>query len=154
MIRTAAILGAALALVLGAAACGGGGSSEETTTEQTTTEQTTTEQTTTEQTTTEGGGGGSASGKLEGETGPGFEIEVKQNGEDAESVKAGTYTLKVEDKSASHNFHLIGPGVDKVVTDVGFVGDKTVTVTLKKGTYTYQCDPHASSGMKGTFEVT
>ena len=154
MIRTAAILGAALALVLGAAACGGGGSSEETTTEQATTEQATTEQTTTEQTTTEGGGGGSASGKLEGETGPGFEIEVKQNGEDAESVSAGTYTLKVEDKSASHNFHLIGPGVDKVVTDVGFVGDKTVTVTLKKGTYTYQCDPHASSGMKGTFEVT
>jgi plastocyanin len=154
MIRTAAILGATLALVLGAAACGGGGSSEETTTEQATTEQATTEQTTTEQTTTEGGGGGSASGKLEGETGPGFEIEVKQNGEDAESVSAGTYTLKVEDKSASHNFHLIGPGVDKVVTDVGFVGDKTVTVTLKKGTYTYQCDPHASSGMKGTFEVT
>ena len=144
MIRTAAILGAALALVLGAAACGSGGSSEETTTEQATTEQTT----------TEGGGGGAASGTLEGETGPGFEIEVKQNGEDAESVKAGTYTLKVEDKSASHNFHLIGPGVDEKVTDVGFVGDKTVTVTLKKGTYTYQCDPHASSGMKGTFEVT
>jgi plastocyanin len=148
MIRTAAILGAALALVLGAAACGGGGSSEETTTEQATTEQTTTEGG------GGGGGGGSASGTLEGETSPGFEIEVKQNGEDAESVKAGTYTLKVEDKSASHNFHLIGPGVDKVVTDVGFVGDKTVTVTLKQGTYTYQCDPHASSGMKGTFEVT
>jgi plastocyanin len=148
MIRTAAILGAALALVLGAAACGGGGSSEETTTEQATTEQTTTEGG------GGGGGGGSASGTLEGETGPGFEIEVKQNGEDAESVKAGTYTLKVEDKSASHNFHLTGPGVDEKVTDVGFVGDKTVTVTLKKGTYTYQCDPHASSGMKGTFEVT
>jgi plastocyanin len=149
MIRTTAILGAALALVLGAAACGGGGggSSEETTTEQATTEQTTTEG-------GGGGGGGSASGTLEGETGPGFEIEVKQNGEDAESVKAGTYTLKVEDKSASHNFHLIGPGVDEKVTEVGFVGDKTVTVTLKKGIYTYQCDPHASSGMKGTFEVT
>jgi plastocyanin len=143
MFRTAAILGAALALVLGAAACGGGGSSEETTTEQTTTEGG-----------GGGGGGGSASATLEGETGPGFEIEVKQNGEDAESVKAGTYTLKVEDKSASHNFHLIGPGVDEKVTDVGFVGDKTVTVTLKQGTYTYQCDPHASSGMKGTFEVT
>jgi plastocyanin len=149
MIRTAAILGAALALVLGAAACGGGGSSEETTTEQATTEQTTTEGGG-----GGGGGGGSGSGTLEGETGPGFEIEVKQNGEDAESVKAGTYTLKVEDKSASHNFHLTGPGVDEKVTDVGFVGDKTVTVTLKKGTYTYQCDPHASSGMKGTFEVT
>jgi plastocyanin len=150
MIRNAAILGAALGLVLGASACGGGGGNgndeASTTTEATTTEATTTQ--------ASGGGGASASGKLEGETGPGFEIEVKQNGEDAESVRAGTYTLKVEDKSDQHNFHLIGPGVDKVVTDVGFVGDKTVTVTLKKGTYTYQCDPHASSGMKGTFEVT
>jgi plastocyanin len=143
MIRKTAILGAALALVLGASACGGGSSSSSSS----------------EETTTQGGGGGggggaSASGTLEGETGPGFEIEVKQNGEDAESVKAGTYTLKVEDKSDQHNFHLIGPGVDQMVTDVGFVGDKTVTVTLKKGTYTYQCDPHASSGMKGTFQVT
>jgi plastocyanin len=144
MIRKTAILGAALALVLGASACGGGSSSSSSSSS--------------EETTTQGGGGGgggeSASGTLEGETGPGFEIEVKQNGEDAESVKAGTYTLKVEDKSDQHNFHLIGPGVDEKVTDVGFVGDKTVTVTLKKGTYTYQCDPHASSGMKGTFEVT
>jgi Copper binding proteins, plastocyanin/azurin family len=144
MIRKTTILGAALALVLGASACGGGSSSSSSS----------------EETTTQGGGGGggggggSASGTLEGETGPGFEIEVKQNGEDAESVKAGSYTLKVEDKSDQHNFHLIGPGVDEKVTDVGFVGDKTVTVTLKKGTYTYQCDPHASSGMKGTFEVT
>jgi hypothetical protein len=59
---------------------------------------------------------------------------VKQNGEDAESVKASTYSLKVEDKSDQHNFHLIGPGVDMEVTEVSFVGDKTVTVTLKKGT--------------------
>ena len=130
-----AILGTALALVLGASACGGGSSSSEGTTQG-------------------GGGGASASGTLEGETGPGFTIEVKQNGEDAESVKAGTYSLQVEDKSDQHNFHLSGPGVDMVVTDVSFVGDKTATVTLKKGTYTYQCDPHVSSGMKGTFEVT
>jgi plastocyanin len=143
MIRKTAILGAALALMLGASACGGGSSSSSSSSEETTT-----------QGGGAGGGGESASGTLEGETGPGFEIEVKQNGEDAESVKAGTYTLKVEDKSDQHNFHLIGPGVDEKVTDVGFVGDKTVTVTLKKGTYTYQCDPHASSGMKGTFEVT
>ena len=143
MIRKTAILGAALALVLGASACGGGSSSSSSSSEETTT-----------QGGGGSGGGASASGTLEGETGPGFEIEVKQNGEDAESVKAGTYTLKVEDKSDQHNFHLIGPGVDQMVTDVGFVGDKTVTVTLKKGTYTYQCDPHASSGMKGTFQVT
>jgi plastocyanin len=101
-----------------------------------------------------GGTSGAASADLEGEVGPGFEIEVKQNGEDAESISAGTYTLKVEDKSDIHNFHLIGPGVDKMVTEVPFKGEKTVTVTLQKGTYTYQCDPHASGGMKGTFDVT
>jgi plastocyanin len=27
-------------------------------------------------------------------------------------------------------------------------------VKLKPGKYTYQCDPHASAGMKGTFRVT
>ena len=64
-------------------------------------------------TTTEGG---VRIGGARGEVGPGFDIEVKQNGEDAESVKAGTYTLKVEDKSDIHNFHLIGPGVDEEVT--------------------------------------
>ena len=134
-----------LALVLGSAGCGGDDSSAggETTTEAATTEATTTSER-----------GAAASGTLEGETGPGFTIEVKQNDEDAETVAAGTYPLVVEDKSDMHNFHLIGPGVDEEVTDVPFVGKKTVTVTLKKGTYTYQCDPHAASGMKGTFTVT
>ena len=138
---------AALTLVLLASACGGGSSSaggETTTTEATST--------TEAMTTTEGGP--STSAELDGEVGPGFEIEVKQHGEDAESVKAGTYTLKVEDKADIHNFHLIGPGVDEEVTSVPFQGEKTVTVTLEPGTYTYQCDPHASQGMKGTFEVT
>lgn len=139
-----------LALMLGAAACGG--DDNESSAGGATTEATTTEGTTTEGTTTEGGG--QASSTLEGETGPGFTIEVSQNGEDAESVKAGTYTLKVEDKSEMHNFHLTGPGVDEEVTDVPFVGEKSVSVTLQPGTYTYQCDPHASQGMKGTFTVT
>ena len=129
-----------LTLVIGATACGGGSSSPS--------------GNTAEETTTSEGGSAAASGTLDGEVGPGFTIEVSQNGEDAESVKAGTYTLKVEDKSSSHNFHLIGPGVDETVTQVPFEGEKTVTVTLEKGTYTYQCDPHATMGMKGTFEVT
>lgn len=146
---TIALLLVGVALAFGAVACGGDDNSsaggETTTTEATTTEATTTEESTTGET------GGSST--LKGETGPGFTIEVSQNGQDAETVKAGTYTLEVEDKSDQHNFHLIGPGVDKKVTDVPFVGDKSVTVTLQKGTYTYQCDPHASSGMKGTFTV-
>jgi len=90
---------------------------------------------------------------LKGEVGPGFTIEVKQGGKDVKSLKAGTYKLVVQDKASIHNFHLIGPGLNKVVTSVPFIGTKTVTVTLKKGKYTYQCDPHASSGMKGTFKV-
>jgi len=143
MIRKAVVTGAALALVLGASACGGSSSSSgETTAEQTTTEG------------GGGGGGGSASATLEGETGPGFEIALNQNGVLVTSVDAGTYTLKVDDRSAAHNFRLTGPGIDKVITDVGFVGEKTVTVTLKQGTYNYQCDPHVSAGMRGTFDVT
>ena len=35
-----------------------------------------------------------------------------------------------------------------------YVPGSSVTVTLEPGTYTYQCDPHAATGMKGTFEVT
>jgi plastocyanin len=90
---------------------------------------------------------------LVGEVGPGFTIEVKQGSKDVKSLKAGTYSIKVEDKSSSHNFHLIGPGLNKSTTVSG-TGDKTWTITLKKGTYTYQCDPHAARGMKGTFKVT
>jgi plastocyanin len=47
----------------------------------------------------------------------------------------------------------MGPGVNKLTT-VSFTGTKKWTVTLKPGTYTYQCDVHASSGTKGTFRVT
>jgi plastocyanin len=99
---------------------------------------------------------GSATAKssgLVGEVGPGFSIEVKLNGKDLKTIKAGTYRIKIEDKSSSHNFHLIGRGVNKS-TSVGFTGDRTWTITLKKGTYTYQCDPHAAMGMKGKFRVT
>ena len=91
---------------------------------------------------------------LKGETGPGFEIEVKNPaGKDLKTIKAGTYRIKVQDKSSIHNFHLLGPGLNKK-TGVGFTGDRTWTIKLKPGKYTYQCDPHASSGMKGTFLVT
>ena len=90
---------------------------------------------------------------LTGEVGPGFTIEVKQGSKDVKTLKAGTYTIKVQDKASIHNFHLKGPGLNKSTT-VPFVGTQTWTVKLKAGTYTYQCDPHASAGMKGTFKVT
>ena len=67
-------------------------------------------------------------------------------------TKAGKIKLVVSDKGSSHNFHLTGPGVN-VKTGVGTTGTKTFTLTLKKGTYRFVCDPHASS-MKGSFKVS
>jgi|SRR5438105_1448998 len=96
---------------------------------------------------------------LKGETGPGFKVEVTTAaGKDVKVLKAGTYRLVVEDKSSIHNFRLKGPGLkptlNLMVTTVPFTGKKTVIVKLlKKGIYTYQCDPHAAAGMKGTFKV-
>ena len=94
-----------------------------------------------------------ATPKLVGVTGPGFTISLKSGGKAVKTLKAGTYTIAVTDKSSIHNFHLIGPGVNKKTT-VPFTGTLTWTVKLKPGKYTYQCDIHAAAGMKGTFKVT
>src|SRR6476620_2688497 len=90
---------------------------------------------------------------LTGEVGPGFSIEVKKGSNDLKSIKAGTYKIKVEDKASIHNFHLFGPGLNKK-TSVSFMGETTWTIKLKPGKYTYQCDIHVASGMKGPFTVT
>ena len=91
--------------------------------------------------------------KLVGTTGPGFTITLKKAGVKVKTLKPGKYAITVSDKSTAHNFRLKGPGLNKMVTGLAFKGSKTVTVTLKRGLYTYQCDPHASQGMKGTFRV-
>jgi plastocyanin len=100
-----------------------------------------------------GTAGTAKSAGLVGEVGPGFSIEVQRNGKDLKTIKAGTYKIKIEDDATIHNFHLIGKGLNKK-TGVSFKGDQTWTITLKPGTVTYQCDPHAAAGMKGTFRVT
>ena len=99
--------------------------------------------------------GNAKSGPLRGEVYGNalFKIELNgTNGKDLKTIKAGTYTIKVEDKGTIHNFHLKGPGVNKS-TSVPGTGDKTWVVQLKPGTYTYQCDSH-SAQMRGTFKVT
>jgi plastocyanin len=100
-----------------------------------------------------GTAGTQKSASLTGEVGPGFTIEVKNAGKDVKTIKAGAYSMKVQDKGTIHNFHLKGSGVDKA-TSVAGTGTQTWKITLKPGTYTYQCDVHASQGMKGTFKVT
>jgi plastocyanin len=90
--------------------------------------------------------------RLVATVGPGFTISLTLNGKRVRSLKAGTYTIVVHDRSASHDFHLIGPGVNKK-TAVARTGTTTWTVRLRKGTYRYVCDPHAAA-MKGSFRVT
>ena len=89
---------------------------------------------------------------LTGTVGPGFTISLTQGGKKVATLKAGSYTIKVADKSSIHDFHLKGPGVDKK-TSVSGTGSQTWKVTLKAGTYTFQCDPHKSF-MHGSFKVS
>ena len=99
-------------------------------------------------------GTSAATPKLTGTTGPdsGFTIKLTKAGKKVTKLPAGKYTIVVKDTASTHNFHLKWPGVDKK-TSVAGKGTKTWTVTLKKGKYTYKCDPHAAAGMKGTFTV-
>jgi plastocyanin len=88
-----------------------------------------------------------ATPKVNGTVGPGFTISMAKK-----PTKAGKVTLVVSDKSSIHNFRLKGPGVN-VATSVSATGTKTFkNVALKKGKYTFVCDPHATS-MKGSFTI-
>jgi plastocyanin len=89
---------------------------------------------------------------LSGSVGPGFTISLRKGGAKVTTLKPGAYVIRVSDKSDFHNFHLRGPGGVNKATTVSFVGNKTFQVTLRKGTYRYQCDPH-SSQMNGRFTV-
>jgi plastocyanin len=66
------------------------------------------------------------------------------------ATRKSSYALKGE-VYAIHNFHLVGPGLNKS-TSVGGVIETTWSVRLKPGKYSYSCDAHAQ--MRGTFRVT
>ena len=93
-----------------------------------------------------------ASPTLVGTVGPSFTITLKKSGTKVTKLKAAKYSITINDRSSSHNFHLIGPGVNKK-TSVGGTGKTTWTITFTKGkTYRFMCDPHAST-MKGSFKT-
>jgi plastocyanin len=89
---------------------------------------------------------------VKGTVGPGFSISLTSGGKKVSTLKPGSYRFEISDKSAIHDFHLIGPGISKQITSVSYVGKKSLTVKLKKGVYRFVCDPHASV-MKGSFRV-
>ena len=88
---------------------------------------------------------------LAASVGPGFTISLKKAGARVTTLKPGAYVIRVSDKSAVHNFHITGPGVNKA-TGVAFTGNRSFPVTLKRGTYRYVCDPHRQD-LKGSFTV-
>ena len=81
-----------------------------------------------------------------------FVITLTRAGRKVTTVTAGTYQIKINDLAATHNFHLTGPGLNKL-TSVLKKGVVTWTVKLQKGKiYRFVCDPHRTI-MKGSFRV-
>ncbi|MGH3116173.1 MAG: plastocyanin/azurin family copper-binding protein, partial [Gaiellales bacterium] len=92
---------------------------------------------------------------LSGAVGPGQTITLKFNGRAAKNLARGTYRITVRDRSPGpHNFVLTGPGVsNRTITGLAFSGTRSITVALRRGTYTFYCRPHRQFGMVGTFKV-
>jgi hypothetical protein len=97
-------------------------------------------------------GGGNAATTLRGKVGPGFTISLEKSGKHVSRLQPGTYRFVISDRSAEHNFVLSRGNAVRQLTSVPFVGTKTVTVKLTKGTWRFLCAPHASA-MFGRFGV-
>jgi plastocyanin len=68
-------------------------------------------------------------------------------------MKRGTYTVRVRDRSAIHNAHVVAPGFNKKTT-LPFAGTQTWKMALRRtGTLRFLCDPHAILGMKGSAKI-
>ena len=74
-----------------------------------------------------------------------FKISLTSKGKAVKTLKAGTYTITIQDDSTIHNYELDGPnGKSWSFTSVGFMGTKTITLKLAKGKYKAYCEPHES----------
>jgi plastocyanin len=94
-----------------------------------------------------------ATPKLVGTVGPGYTIGLTVGGQKVSRLKAGTYTFVLHDRASVHAWSLDGPnGFAKDLTQVPFIGTKTVTLKLKAGKYKYYCPPHEAQ-MFGHFTV-
>ena len=91
---------------------------------------------------------------VNGTVGPGFTIGLTMQGKKVTKLKAGAqYRFVISDRADIHDFHLSGPGFNRVLTSVEFTGTKSFVLRLKKGSYGFVCDPH-SGIMHGRFLVS
>jgi hypothetical protein len=97
--------------------------------------------------------GNAAVPRLVATVGPGDSISVRTAaGAPVRTLRPGVYAVTVRDRSAEHNFRLVGPGVNKA-TSVAAVQTVTWKVRMRKGgAYRFVCDPH-SDDMRGAFHA-
>ena len=93
--------------------------------------------------------------KLQLTSGPGFTITLRTAaGKAVKSMRTGTYTVAVRDRSRIHNAHLRGPGYNRATKPLTYTGSQTWKVKLARtGTLRFLCDPHALQGMKGSAKI-
>jgi plastocyanin len=95
---------------------------------------------------------------LKGVVGPGYSIKLTKGGKRIASLRAGTYTFVISDRSTYHNFTVerekpSKPKLEKHLTGTSFTGTKTVSMTLKPGSWSFYCSNHEAQ-MHGDFKVT
>jgi hypothetical protein len=95
---------------------------------------------------------------LKGVVGPGYSIKLTKGGKKVKTLKAGKYRIVISDKSSFHNFTLererpSKPKLEKDITSVSFSGSKTITWTLKPGSWRAYCSVHEDL-MHQDFKVT
>lgn len=91
--------------------------------------------------------------RLQLTAGPGFAITLRTSaGRAVATLRTGTYTVLVRDRSRLHNARLRAPGYTRATT-VPFVGQQTWRVRLARtGTLRFLCDPHAGR-MRGSAKI-
>src|SRR5919109_3065184 len=78
--------------------------------------------------------------ELFGRVGPGATLSFKDKvGMPVRSLRAGKYTVTVQDFSRAQNFHLVGPGIN-LKTSLRGKSSSGWAVVLKAGTFRYYSD--------------
>ena len=95
--------------------------------------------------------GGTTTTKLTAAVGPGATISLRAaDGKALSGRSHGVFSIAVNDRSATDDFHLVGPGISKA-TGVAFKGTVTWKLTLKAGSYLFKSDKHPA--LHGAFTL-
>ena len=89
-----------------------------------------------------GGGLATSAKTVNGTVGPGFTIGLTMHGKRVTKLKAGTpYRFVIRDRAAIHDFHLSGPGFNRVLTGVRVHRDEEVRAETEEGELSLRLRP-------------